>query len=527
MKTTCGFWPSSSRLKKAVLYLVLLSGFVAEGQYIPLRLSDKEDRQLFIDRIAAAHGDMAALEAILDAEIAAFQPLIEEGLVFRQRIAAVATELKARSGAGQPLTGADLDRLNNGIIQGMELARRIFAVVDVHANWRTVSDRELRDAGFGLPLPVPLQTKGTMLSLAGSLFLYDSYRLEIAALAENEKLRRVLNGGDKGYQNKRNLLDELTEEFLSASQREYASAALRYCEENQFAAAACYSGQDTIRWLQLLIAQSPSRDMLRRDIIPDPSAVAEQASARMDMILGSIRELGEESMSSISLCFGNTVGLVETRKGRLWKDEAVAARIRNTLKPGDILLEKTPFRLTDSFIPGHWGHVAIWIGTEADLQELGLWDNPVVKPYQADIRAGKCIVEALRSGVAMNTVEHFLNIDDLAILRREPELDREVLRHHILLALRQVSKAYDFNFDIETSDRIVCSELAYVVYTDLVWPTSKALGRYTISPDNVAFKAADTGPLRLVLFYHDGRLVEENPLQLMTGLMNRSSFESR
>ena len=31
---------------------------------------------------------------------------------------------------------------------------------------------------------------------------------------------------------------------------------------------------------------------------------------------------------------------------------------------GDILLEKTPFRLTDKLIPGYWGHAAVWIGGE-------------------------------------------------------------------------------------------------------------------------------------------------------------------
>lgn len=495
---------------------------VAAGKDAPLRLPDHEAQQRFSDKLASAHGDVAVLEKLLDDDILAFQSLIEEGFVFRQKIAASAIELKAKSDAGRPLTGADLDSFNSGIGSGLEIARRVFAVVDTHANWRTVSAKELKKAGFSAPLPVPLQTKGTMLSLAGSLALYDTYRLEITALAENDKLRRILNGGDKGYKNKKNLLDDMTEEFLSISKRDRAAAELRYCEENQFATAACYGGQNTLRWLQQLIAQSPARDMLRGDIIPAPAVMAEHASARIGMIFGDIKGLGDESMSTVSLCFGNTVGLVEVRRGKLWKDAAVAARIKSVLRPGDILLEKTPFRLTDSFIPGHWGHVAVWIGTEAELKELGLWDDPVVKPYQTGIRAGKCIVEALRSGVTMNTVEHFMNIDDFGVLRRNPALDRDMLRHHILLALRQVGKAYDFNFDIETTDKIVCSELAYVVYTDMIWPTAKALDRYTISPDNVALKALNGGPFELVLFYHDGRPVNEKPLELMAELMNKN-----
>ena len=504
-----------------------LSAAVAAGKDIPLRLSDKEVQQRFDAKLASAQGDIAVLEKTLDDDILAFQSLVEEGFVFRQKMAASAIDLKAKSDAGRPLTGDDLDSFNTGIVRGMDIARRVLAVVDTHANWRTVSVDDLKKAGFSEPLPVPLQTKGTMLSLAGSLALYDTYRLEITALAENDRLRRILNGGDKGYENKKNLLDDMTQEFLSISKRDRAAAELRYCEENQFATAACYGGQDTLRWLQQMIAQSPARDMLHRDILPAPAVMAEQASTRIGMIFGGIKGLGEDSMNTVSLCFGNTVGLVEVRKGKLWKDAAVADSVKSTLKPGDILLEKTPFRLTDSFIPGHWGHVAIWIGTEAELKELGLWDDPVVKPYQTEIRAGRCIVEALRSGVTMNTVEHFLNIDDLGILRRDPALDRDTLRHHILLALRQVGKEYDFNFNIETTDKIVCSELAYVVYTDMTWPTEKALDRYTISPDNVALKALGGGPFRLVCFYHDGKPVRERSLELMAELMNKAAPEGK
>jgi len=190
------------------------------------------------------------------------------------------------------------------------------------------------------------------------------------------------------------------------------------------------------------------------------------------------------------------------------------------LRAGDILLEKTPFRLTDKFIPGHWGHAAIWIGTEAELRNLGIWEHELVRQYHEKIRAGDHIVEALRTGVELNPLHEFLNIDDLAILRN-PNFDKATLAHHIILALRQLGKEYDFNFDVETTDKIVCSELIYTVYTDMTWPTEKALGRYTISPDNVASKALNGGGLQLVLFYHDGKLITENPLGVMEKLMEQ------
>ena len=52
--------------------------------------------------------------------------------------------------------------------------------------------------------------------------------------------------------------------------------------------------------------------------------------------------------------------------------------------------------------------------------------------------------------------------------------------------MAQHGKTYDFNFDVETTDKLVCSELLYQTYGDVIWPTERYLGRYTISPDNVA-----------------------------------------
>lgn len=40
----------------------------------------------------------------------------------------------------------------------------------------------------------------------------------------------------------------------------------------------------------------------------------------------------------------------------------------------------------------------------------------MVQKHQDAVRSGASVVEALRDGVQMNTMEHFLNIDDLAVL---------------------------------------------------------------------------------------------------------------
>jgi hypothetical protein len=190
------------------------------------------------------------------------------------------------------------------------------------------------------------------------------------------------------------------------------------------------------------------------------------------------------------------------------------------LRAGDILVERTPFRLTNSFIPGRWGHAALWVGTEAELQELAIWDDPVVVPHQDAIRAGQRVVEALRSGVQLKSLGHFLNVDDVAVLRHDT-LEPDQKAQAILQALRQMGKRYDFNFDVETRDRLGCAELLYHAYGPVEWPTRRRLGRSVIIPDDVVARALD-GPLAVVSLYDDGERVSEDPGQALMRMMLES-----
>ena len=79
------------------------------------------------------------------------------------------------------------------------------------------------------------------------------------------------------------------------------------------------------------------------------------------------------------------IGLVEARKGMMTAlEDSQRSNLADRLKPLDVLLEKTPFRLTDKTIPGFWGHVGLWIGDQQDLEELGIWNHPLVKPVSTE-----------------------------------------------------------------------------------------------------------------------------------------------
>jgi hypothetical protein len=45
------------------------------------------------------------------------------------------------------------------------------------------------------------------------------------------------------------------------------------------------------------------------------------------------------------------------------------------------------------------------------------------------------------------------------------------------------------------------------------------LGRYTISPDNIAVKTLGDGPLDLVMLIHDGKIIQKRPNIVMSELL--------
>lgn len=443
------------------------------------------------------HGSAQQAEQVLAGEFAEYEQLVEQALVYRANTIEAGVRLKTRNG---PLSGADLQLLNEGMVLHLQLREKLLRMAEQHECWLDSSEMSLRT------LEPHQRLEGVMLSLSAALVLYDNYLFAVALFEEDARLRRVLNDSDSGYEIGGEILRSISYSYNSIHNRARVRRAIGFYEKEVGRIPASVRTQPRLRYLEGLIEQSASYDMTKAF---SPAYVVGRKLNFMGRVTrDQLAEVAAGGVSLFSMLFGNAVGLVETRKGKLFQRDDVTALVSGELRAGDILLEKTPFRLSDALIPGHWGHVAVWIGSEAELRELGVWDHPLVVRHHEAIRAGAGVVEALRSGVELNPLAGFLNIDDLAVLRARDN-DRQQRVGYILNALRQIGKGYDFNFDVETTDRIVCSELVYATYTDIGWPTTKTLGRSTISPDQVAVKALPGGPLELVLLYHDGNPVTE------------------
>ena len=351
--------------------------------------------------------------------------------------------------------------------------------------------------------------------LASALVLMDSYQIAIEPYANNPSLAYVLTYDVDSKTN----LRQLASNYHSPSFRTKLALATRFVDELMaWRRKNAVASSEDENYYYALTQSTVWYVALRKGNSIDVANTLQY----MVKDLGLHEQSLQNTLSyGISMGFGNMVGLVQTRQGKLnnFSDSEIQ-QLAGKLKPLDILLEKTPFRLSDKMIPGHYGHVAVWLGSEAELRQIGVWDQ-IAPAYQTKIRNGARIVEALRTGVTISSLKNFLNIDDLLVLRERKTLSVAQQKAAVITALEQIGKEYDFNFDVQTHERIVCSELAYVVFPDTPWPLAQTLGRYTISPDNVAQLAVSESPLLdPVLIYRDGTPVKDNLREVLAKLIN-------
>lgn len=365
---------------------------------------------------------------------------------------------------------------------------------------------------------------GLRISMTAALTLYDSFVLGIKPHYDNKLSRAKLKlDANSEYEGE---FDLIVKSFFNQNQRDLLAKAMTifiadYNLKKQYEIPVT----DQEKYLDDEILNSPFYNFM----LSEGAATVkwrDRIELQKRQAQDSYQQVKNFSSFALSFVFGNVVGGISTekRKGDLLKlTKPEKDYIISKMKPFDILLEKTPFKATDTFIPGYYGHVAVYLGTKKQLEDAGLWDI-LGKEMQDMVATGHTILEALRydergktveeklRGVQLNTLDHFLNIDEFLVVRLREEPTQAQLVTFMKNAKAQYGKQYDFNFDIESKNKIVCSELAYVIFTDksIEWPNAKSVGRFTISPDHVMTLAFPGKPFHPILMYDKNGVRKEN-----------------
>lgn len=468
-----------------------------------------------------------------------FQALVERNLVWRNKTSTLVTSLLKQRDQGLAFKAKDIRKLGEFVIpEYLQIQHSLLDLMQENL-WMANSETTIEFTDGPSQIQVkgkkvlaalnPYDEKGTFYflnglnSLAASTLLADNYLLIFSQLQSNQKIREVLRYELPGYES---FLSELNKLFLEMDHYVQFNGSIELFQKfrrfYKLGIREILFEQPEFQYLFALIQQSYSLG----EVIQDGSLAQYQQlskQAKQRFLKDRLKHLRDVKIYKLSKAFGNFAGKIRWGKGKMLSlSSKVVKSIEKTLRPLDILLEKTSFALTDKFIPGHFGHVALWIGSKLDLQSLGLWDHPLVRPFQSRIEQGRGVVEALRPGVQINTFQNFMNIDDLAVLRLKQKLSQNQIKQYILLALAQIGKDYDFNFDVETPSKLICSELVYMVYEDFEWEVDKTLGRYTISPEHVAKRALAAEPFSLELLYHNGREVLQDKEDLFASFIKVS-----
>ena len=348
-----------------------------------------------------------------------------------------------------------------------------------------------------------------IISMSAAVTLFENNQALRKSFAKSYLLRKKLNEGYPEFGISSRFYDSSMTRSTTPEYVKNMSDAVHYFNDNKaLIAQQVSSSTPNIQALYRVIATSPILSTFKGSSVFKEIALIPVKLVDTTFHL-STHELGRVKFRA-SQVTGNTMGMVRWRAGKLKNDKVVLAAMLSQLQPGDILLEKTPFTLTDKSIPGHFGHAAIYTGTAEQLKAIGAEVKPIIAKQMGNIAKGRGVVEALRSGVQLNSLQDFMNIDDVAILRLKnitPAQQIEIVN----LAIANLGKKYDFNFDVNTTDTIVCSELVYIAYPQVDFVTKNVLGSFTVSPDDIALRAggAEADPLQLVLFAHSGKLVVE------------------
>ena len=221
------------------------------------------------------------------------------------------------------------------------------------------------------------------------------------------------------------------------------------------------------------------------------------------------------------LCFPAQKRIVEwlgdTKLRRIGHNLITAAQLQAMephLEPGDILLMRKNWYLSNIGLPGFWPHAELYIGSPEKLRAFS--DCADVRTFMAARtgrrigltaylqrrfphewhaythgHAGKpyCIIQALSEGIVLSTLKQGAG-DYVAALR--PKLTAAAKARAIIEAFSHLDKPYDFDFDFTSAHALVCTELVWRCYRPgpeqegLQFTLVEIAGRQTLPANEIA-----------------------------------------
>lgn len=230
-----------------------------------------------------------------------------------------------------------------------------------------------------------------------------------------------------------------------------------------------------------------------------------------------LRGLGVKAIfpvqAGISVWMGDTKVY---RHARSLISPAQVETLRAKMLPGDVVLQRREWYLSNVGLPGFWSHAAIYVGTPEErraffnTEEVCRWvvsrgepsgdlERLLERAFPAARAAtllppehghAQRVIEAISEGVVFTTLEHSVDADSVVVMR--PRLPRSAIALALERAWGYAGRPYDFDFDFQTDSALVCTELVYksfepsAVAPGLRLALEEIVGRTAIPANSIA-----------------------------------------
>ncbi len=275
-------------------------------------------------------------------------------------------------------------------------------------------------------------------------------------------------------------------------------------------------------------------ELVKKDISTDPAFVADFEQRRTafqkrfgshaDILIENPLDILEraafETLFPVQKRVAVQMSYIRTAKRDYLITPEILADHIDRLQPGDILIQRRNWHMTNIGIPGFWPHTALYVGTPAELDacfsDLGVPPMETIKALYPEAFAALKktaadgypvrVIEAIRPGVVFQSLETSAKCDYLAVVR--PNLSKAEKFKALLAAFSHYEKPYDLNFDFATDNELVCSELVYKSYKvagDLPFRPEIVSGRLLLPPNRMVGQIIENlgdeaAPFSFILF---------------------------
>jgi Permuted papain-like amidase enzyme, YaeF/YiiX, C92 family len=230
-----------------------------------------------------------------------------------------------------------------------------------------------------------------------------------------------------------------------------------------------------------------------------------------------VRSLGQRAVFPIQAGVSEWMGDTKVRRQHdALISEAQIKTIPARTQPGDVMLQRREWYVSNVGLPGFWSHAALYIGTAEErrvffedaevvawVKSQGIADGSfetLLRTRHANAHTKALapqehgqvprVLEAISEGVSFTTIEHSAAADSLVALR--PKLSKKEKAFAILRAFGYAGRPYDFDFDFQTDTSLVCTELIYKAYEPsanfkgISMKSQEIVGRLAIPANDIA-----------------------------------------